>query len=454
MFILIILNSGRSSAQNAKTDSLLSILRNTNEDTTKVKTLNDLSDRLYLNGEYDNAITYAQQAKTIAEKIVIPLQANRGWAKGIARSLNNIGVIYKEQGNYPKALELYFKALKIYENIRQSDGTLGSKKNIATLLMNIGNIYYYQDDIDKTLEYYQKSLIIRKEIGDNKGIAISLNNIANIYGNQGDYPKALEQYFIALDIFEEIKDNGNIAASISNIGDIYMNQGKTKEALQQFFKSLKIMEEMGDKNGVTAAYINLGSIYTDIKKYSEAEKYLNKALSLSKEIGNKEAIKSTYDNLSKLNSITGNWRLAYDYHKLYILYKDSLVNEENTRKSVRTEMNFAFNKKEYATRLEQEKKDIISKEENQKQTIVIASVSLGLVLVVILALVILRSLRQNQKKNKIITQQKELVENQKKTVEEKQKEVLDSIHYAKRIQTALITSEKYINKNLNRLMNN
>ncbi len=38
-------------------------------------------------------------------------------------------------------------------------------------------------------------------------------------------------------------------------------------------------------------------------------------------------------------------------------------------------------------------------------------------------------------------------------IEEKQKEILDSIHYAKRIQTALLTSHTYINRNLNKLMN-
>ena len=72
-------------------------------------------------------------------------------------------------------------------------------------------------------------------------------------------------------------------------------------------------------------------------------------------------------------------------------------------------------------------------------------------MVLILAIVILRSLRQNQKKNKIITEQKLIVEKQKELVEEKQKEILDSIHYAKRIQTALITSEKYITKRLQNL---
>jgi hypothetical protein len=37
-------------------------------------------------------------------------------------------------------------------------------------------------------------------------------------------------------------------------------------------------------------------------------------------------------------------------------------------------------------------------------------------------------------------------------VEEKQKEILDSIYYARRIQRALITSEKYIENKLGKLI--
>ena len=68
----------------------------------------------------------------------------------------------------------------------------------------------------------------------------------------------------------------------------------------------------------------------------------------------------------------------------------------------------------------------------------------GFSLVIILALFILRSYIQKRKDNKLITLQKHLVE-------EKQREILDSIHYAKRIQTALMTNENYINATLNRL---
>ena len=56
-----------------------------------------------------------------------------------------------------------------------------------------------------------------------------------------------------------------------------------------------------------------------------------------------------------------------------------------------------------------------------------------------------------QKQKEIIEQQKEVVEEQKKLVEEKQKEVLDSIHYAKKIQMAQIPNEKQVGKNLEKL---
>ncbi|MDO8999708.1 MAG: hypothetical protein Q7W45_08085, partial [Bacteroidota bacterium] len=68
----------------------------------------------------------------------------------------------------------------------------------------------------------------------------------------------------------------------------------------------------------------------------------------------------------------------------------------------------------------------------------------GFGLVLILALFILRGYKQKQKANAIIITQKRLVD-------EKQKEILDSIRYAKRIQTALLPNEKYIDKSLQKL---
>ena len=75
-----------------------------------------------------------------------------------------------------------------------------------------------------------------------------------------------------------------------------------------------------------------------------------------------------------------------------------------------------------------------------------------------------KSLEQEKEKQKILATQNETLERQvtertseileqKNIVEEKQKEILDSIRYAKRIQTALMSNEKYIAKQLRALKN-
>jgi PAS domain S-box-containing protein len=57
-----------------------------------------------------------------------------------------------------------------------------------------------------------------------------------------------------------------------------------------------------------------------------------------------------------------------------------------------------------------------------------------------------------EKQKQVIEEQKTLVDEAYAQLQEKNKEVMDSIYYAKRIQAALITSEKYIENAFNRLM--
>ncbi len=80
------------------------------------------------------------------------------------------------------------------------------------------------------------------------------------------------------------------------------------------------------------------------------------------------------------------------------------------------------------------------------------------------AVLAIGTLAWNQKFKKEVIHRKEAedqlketlseINRQKHLVEEKQQEVLDSIHYAKRIQTALLPPEKYIDKTLKRLIKN
>jgi hypothetical protein len=141
-----------------------------------------------------------------------------------------------------------------------------------------------------------------------------------------------------------------------------------------------------------------------------------------------------------------------------VRYADSISNEENTKKIVQAQMQYEFEKQESVMRLAQEKKDALAANEKKKQAIVRNVFMGGFVLVLFLALMIFRGYQNKKRDNDIIMLQKQEVEKsrelialQKNMVEEKQKEIVDSIYYARRIQKALITNEKSIQKQMKRL---
>ena len=170
-------------AQNAKIDSLNEVLKIVREDTSKVKTLNNLSLQYINKTNYEKALGYAEMALALAKKInsTAEKKVAKVAKKNMAIALNHLGSIYKNTGNYKGALEKYFAALLIKEE-------LGYQKGIASSHNAIGVVYEFQGEFTKAHEEYLRSLKVYEKIqqpdgkfGDKKGIANSHNNIGNVY---------------------------------------------------------------------------------------------------------------------------------------------------------------------------------------------------------------------------------------------------------------------------------
>lgn len=410
-------------------------------------------------GDYPKALDYCLKA--------IKMDLELGNKKRISIWYSNIGNIYYAQATYPKALEYHFKALKIAEELKDESIT-------AAYLSNIGLVYYWEADHGKALSYYYKALKILKELRNKSGVASVMGNIGNLYFRKNNYPMALDCFFQSLRIAEELGDKESQAIDLGNIGNVYSEEADKitgdnylgrknllkQKALEYYVKALKMAEELEDMESIARHLGNIGAIYSDIKKYKSAYVCLYRSIAIADSIGTKENVEVWYDMLSKLyqtsdimlpDSIGGKilnpeqMRLrALYYHKRSIAINDAIFSEESKKQLVRKEMNFEFEKKEAEAKAEQDKKDAVATADANRQKIVLLLVSFVLLLMAVVAFIIFRSLRTTHK-------QKLLIEKQKHLVEEKQKEILDSIHYAKRIQTVLMPNEKYIARILSRL---
>jgi tetratricopeptide (TPR) repeat protein len=275
--------------------------------------------------------------------------------------------------------------------------------------------------------------------------------MANVLADQGKYPEALENYRQSLQISREIDDREGIAEAYLNMGILYEEMGVYDSSQRDLEISLAMHRELGDRMGESTTCQSLGSLFVKTGKAALAREWLIKGLELAQRSGARDEMKYCYRDLAAADSALSDLKGAFFNYQKYILYRDSLVNEDNTRRSVRQQMQFEFDLRESEGRIEQQKKDALALAASQRQRVIIAAVSTGLAIIFLLSIVTLRSLRVNQRKNRIIEVQKHAVERQKDIIEQKQKEMLDSIRYAKRIQQALITNEHYIHKNMSRL---
>jgi tetratricopeptide (TPR) repeat protein len=445
-----------------------------------------------MRADYPEALSYFSRGLVLSRKT--------GNESEISALLGNIGLVYSSQGNYSAALENYKIALKM-------DEASGNKDNILTKLINIGIVYWNQSDHANALDYYFRALRLAEDLGDKAKLATLYGNLGAVYSDQKNFPKALEYFLKSVKLSEEIGDRLNAATCYGNIGLNYTNTGNGSMALRYYTKALKISEQIGDNNGIARHNANIGEYYENkgdsfcragnesfavkelypaamkfyvtalavderiqnrtglardlnrigsvnirLSQFKDAEKNLYRALQIAEQINAMGMIKSSEQRLAFLYHATKRPALELEHFKRYIAARDSIYNEENTKKSVRSEMNFEFEKKQSAEKAEQDRKEAVEmaerEEEKKQQRIILGFVSGGLILVIAFAFFILRAFRLKQKANRIIVLQKQEVERQKRIVEEKQQEVLDSIHYAKRIQTVLMPSEKYIARKL------
>ena len=393
-------------AQNSGKDSLLTLLKTANEDTSKVNLLMGLS---FLNDNDSVKFYYAKQALQLAKSL--------RYNYGIQKALNNIGVHFMNKGNQKEALNFFFEALKTNEETK-------SKKYMGNILNNIGISYYSMGDYSLALPYYLKSLKLNEELKDKAGMAAVYRSIGTLYMEQSNYINAREQYKQASKLSFELNDSegklndyANMAniyyflkkysealdysfkafeiqkkenlneeylvGIFMNIANVYYEQKNYKRALKNYLNSLKLCLKFENKFAATMNYNNIAVLYITTNDYINALNYLNTGLALAKEIEAKNAIKEFYLNLSQAYNKKEDYKQAYKYYELFFALNDSLFNKEKSKQIAEMQTKYESEKKELKIESLSQQNDIQSLQLKQNKYFFIGmSVIIGLILTI------------------------------------------------------------------------
>ena len=321
--------------------------------------------------------------------------------KRMGISYSNLGVIYYYIGNYPEALTNYFSALRICEE-------MGQKSGVADGHVNIGTIYELQNNHSDALKNFSSALTLYEEIGNKNSAGIALQNMGGVYSGEGNDSEALKYYSSALKLYEETSDKNGMGDCYQSFGIIYDNKVNYPEALNNYFISLRIFEEIGNKNAAAKSLECIGNTFCKQKKYVDAENYEKRALKIAKELGSNELIKKTNEVLSDLYARMGDYKKSLECYKLFVAARDTLFNEENTKKIVQTQMQYDFDKKESLAREQQAKKDAVLKLKLQQKNVSIYGTLSAFTLLLVIGSLLLRQSKLSANQQKAELEQKQL----------------------------------------------
>lgn len=345
----------------ARIDSMLHELPAVKEDTLRVKTLLQIA-QTYIQVDPGKGIEYAESGLVMAEKMK--------WKRGIANLQNALGLLIGDTGNNVAARGHFEESLVLNREMNASF-------NMISNLNNIGRSYQRESDFSRALDYYFRALAIAEEIKSDEQISLVGTNLAASYITQRNFVKGLEYAEMTLKHAELAHASGNMGKALLDLGVIKEQTGDTASAKAYLNRALKVYEDAGNRMAVAQllaemalmeypdlkkaisimlkaqqildeiaptstisiqSMANLGRTYFDMaiqtapaeknEWLAKSEYYLRQGEKICKETGNTEYLATIAINLADLEEQKGNYKAALNNYKTYSSINDSLFSQD------------------------------------------------------------------------------------------------------------------------------
>jgi CHAT domain-containing protein/tetratricopeptide (TPR) repeat protein len=228
-----------------------------------------------------------------------PLFVKAGDKAAEANTLRTMGTIHGRLSEYPKAAELYQKAIAAFR-------LAGDKRNQAETHNSLGAIYFYSNQPENSFAQVEQAAALYRELNDKRGEAETLGNLGSLYHQAGQPRKGLQYFFQSLPALQAEKDQRSEARTLSNIASIYDDLGEPQPALEHYNRALTMRRQLNDRRGIAATLHNLTPVYKSLGEAQKALDCATEALTIIGDSGEKFFLAAIHNHLGGLYEDLGN----------------------------------------------------------------------------------------------------------------------------------------------------
>ncbi|MDB4533565.1 SpoIIE family protein phosphatase [Vicingaceae bacterium] len=389
---------------------------------------------------FDKMNSNASRALKLYKDVLIAAKENSG-KENIANLYEKIALSYYYKGDYDLSVQASLAAINNYEKS-------GNSEKAGTVYANLG-YQMKRRDLAKSFEYMRKGVLILQKADNKTALAPAYNNYGVLFEMSDKIDSALFYYHLGLQIVKVLGDSLGIPYSLNNIAGALVIKGQYQEALPFYQEAINIRKSRNDVNGLAENYTAYGDFYFKQDKFKRAIFNYTKAEKLCFDIKYKYLQKVNCEQLAVCFEKILDFKQALFYNQKASALKDDLLNEKTNNTIAQLEIEFETEKRK--KEIAEQKTTIAVAEEERKRKVTQLYFSIFVVIVLlILAGLIFKNNLQKKKSNKLLRDKNDEILHQKHIVEEQNNEILSSISYAKRIQTAILPTKKIVKEYLKR----
>lgn len=182
--------------------------------------------------------------------------------EGVAMSLNNIGTVYRETGEYEEAVLFFDEALSIYLQLDDRPGGVQVLSNKAAALIGAGKT-------DLAGEAIEEAARMASTEKNDRLLAAALQNKGVLLTRKGLHEEAEEVFSACLGYADKLDPSGR-ASLYYAYATLMRKTGRPAVAVSFFEKALLIDRERGFYKGIAEDLFSMGQAYSEMGRQQEA----------------------------------------------------------------------------------------------------------------------------------------------------------------------------------------
>lgn len=259
-------------------------------------------------------------------RAVILLAQRHGQRVMEATARINLGVVLEMQGDHAGALEQQLEAFHLKE--QQGDST-----GMARGLNNIGMLYVRTGDTLKARDHFLRSIAINARVGrpggrtgDSASWHRGLMNLAVVEMDRGRYDTAWALLQRSAEVCPRRMYNSNAPALLTNMALAREGLADTAGALALYRQALANAREAGDEWSLGEVRHYLADLLVRMGKPAAALAHLDTALAITRSLGDRGSEKNVLLSQAGALAAAGRYEAAFRAHQAYSALADSLMN--------------------------------------------------------------------------------------------------------------------------------